>query len=240
MKNEDFLNKCCNDVNINLTKDMQSNLMKYMKFLLDYNEHTNLTSITDEKEIILKHFVDSISPILNKNLNLSGNIIDIGTGAGFPGIPLAIVLPNTKFVLLDSLTKRTNFLNELIQFLNLKNVEIVNGRSETIAHDKKYRDSFDFAVSRAVAPLNKLLEISMCFVKPYGKFISYKSKNVKIEIDEAKNTFLALNSELFEIFYYNLSNADNIDRNLVIVNKFSTSPSEYPRKPNKIKNSPIF
>lgn len=164
-------------IDIELEEIQIKQFYEYMKFLLEWNEKINLTAITDEDEIILKHFIDCIS--IQKYIDNDANIIDLGTGAGFPGIPLKIVMPEAKITLVDSLNKRINFLNELINKLELKNIETIHSRAEELAKNKKYREKFDIALSRAVAPLNVLTEYTLGFIKIGGRLIAMKGSNAR-------------------------------------------------------------
>lgn len=159
-------------------KEMQiKQFYEYMKFLLEWNEKINLTAITDENEIILKHFIDCMS--IQKYINNNDNIIDLGTGAGFPGVPLKIMMPKAKITLVDSLNKRINFLNQLINKLELKNIKTIHSRAEELAKNKEYREKFGVAVSRAVAPLNILAEYTLPFLKISGKLVAMKGSNAR-------------------------------------------------------------
>lgn len=182
----EYLKKVFEEHGFSINNQQAQQFRKYYDLLVEKNKVMNLTAITDFKEVVVKHFLDSV--YLAKYKDLSGNIsvIDVGTGAGFPGIPLKILYPEMRLVLLDSLNKRIVFLQEVIDVLDLENVEAVHGRAEEIARKKEYREQFDYCVSRAVANLNSLSEICLPFVKEDGQFISYKSMKGMEEMKQAE------------------------------------------------------
>lgn len=182
----EYLKKVFEEHGFSINNQQAQQFRKYYDLLVEKNKVMNLTAITDFKEVVVKHFLDSV--YLAKYKDLSGNIsvIDVGTGAGFPGIPLKILYPEMRLVLLDSLNKRIVFLQEVIDVLDLENVEAVHGRAEEIARKKEYREQFDYCVSRAVANLNSLSEICLPFVKENGQFISYKSMKGMEEMKQAE------------------------------------------------------
>ncbi|MCL1925171.1 MAG: 16S rRNA (guanine(527)-N(7))-methyltransferase RsmG [Defluviitaleaceae bacterium] len=204
-------------------------LQVFQELLLKYNENINLTAITDPEEIRVKHFLDSITPA--KHFKFEGHCIDIGTGAGFPGIPLAIELPNVHFTLLDSTAKKINFLNLAIGELGLDNVSTIIGRAEEIAHTS-YRQVFNISTSRAVAHLKITAEYSLPFLKIGGHMLAYKARDVYREIEEAKEIVEKLGGKIVETIEYNV---DNYERSLVIIEKIKDTPEKYPRKYNQIK-----
>ena len=221
------------ELNINLSNEQINKFYNYMNLLIEWNKVMNLTGITDPKEIIIKHFIDSLT-ILEK-IDKNATIIDVGTGAGFPGIPIKIVYPKTKIVLLDSLNKRINFLNEVISRIELKDIKTIHGRAEDFGRDKEHREKYDIAVARAVAPLNILLEYLMPFVKVGGKCISMKGANVQDEISESNNAIKVLNGKLLDTKEFLIPKTD-IKRNIIEVKKEKTISNLYPRKagtPNK-------
>ncbi|OGB88141.1 hypothetical protein A3H38_02715 [candidate division WOR-1 bacterium RIFCSPLOWO2_02_FULL_46_20] len=198
----------------------------YLQELLAWNKKFNLTAITKSEEIKIKHFEDSLA--LRQALRLTKqSVIDIGTGAGFPGIPLKIVCPEIKLTLLEATKKKTEFLKHIVSTLNLKGVDIVWGRAEDLAKDK--RESFDLAVARAVANLNILSELCLPFVKVGGQFIAYKEDKVEAEVEVAANTIKTLGGELQEIKKVILPGSD-IVRSLIIIKKVSPTPAKYPRR----------
>ncbi len=206
----------------------------YMELLLEWNQKMNLTAITDPKEIILKHFVDSmtISPYIKQEKK----VIDVGTGAGFPGIPLAIICPNTSFTLIDALNKRISFLKEVVTKLQLSNVVVEHARAEDFA--KENREKYDIATSRAVANLPVLLEYLLPFVKKEGKCICMKGPNIQEELDEAKKAITVLGGELEKVDYFHLMDTE-IERNNVVIKKIKNTPLQYPRKSGIPSKNPI-
>ena len=209
--------------------------MNYYELLIEWNSFMNLTSITEFDEVITKHFIDSISLCNYYDFGNCNSLIDIGTGAGFPGIPLKIMYPDIKVVLLDSLNKRINFLNEVISSNHLNYIEAVHGRAEDFAQDKGYREQFDLCVSRAVANLSTLSEICIPFLKIGGKFISYKSEKGLDELDLSKKAIYLTGGKYNSTVEFKLPDSD-FYRNFLIIDKVSHTPKTYPRKaglPNK-------
>ncbi len=221
---------------IELSEKQQDNFYNYMKLLLDWNEKINLTAITEPKEIITKHFVDSLS--ITSYINENDRILDIGTGAGFPGIPIKIVLEKNEITLLDSLNKRINFLNEVIEKLDLKNIQAVHGRAEEFNKIDENRENYDIIVSRAVAKLNVLLEYMLPFVKLNGRCICMKSADIDEELKEAENAIKILGGEIEKIDEITLKNTD-IKRKIIVIKKVNKTPSKYPRKAGTPAKEPI-
>ena len=224
-----------NQIELKLAKEQIEKYYKYMNLLLEWNEKINLTAITEPKEIVLKHFIDSLT--IAKYIKDNEKLIDVGTGAGFPGIPLSIVKENTNIILLDSLNKRINFLEEAKQNLKLENVKTIHGRAEEFGKNKKERESYDIATSRAVAPLNILLEYLLPLVKVGGKAICMKGPNIE-EIENAKNALEILGGQIEKVEEIILPNSD-IKRNIIIIKKIKNTPSKYPRKPGTPSKEPI-
>lgn len=217
--------------------DMQINqLYKYMELLLEWNEKINLTAITNPDEIIIKHFIDSIT--INKYIGEKFKVLDIGTGAGFPGIPEKILRPDINVVLADSLNKRINFLNEVIMKLELTSISAIHGRAEELGHNKLYREAFDVVTSRAVASLNVLLEYMLPFVKKNGICICMKGSNIEDEIENAKKALEILGGEIVRVDKFTLPNTD-ILRNIVVIKKIKSTPIKYPRKAGMPAKDPI-
>lgn len=221
---------------LNLNNEQVQLFEKYMNMMLEWNEKINLTAITEKQDIFLKHFIDSATAV--KYISNNSNVIDIGTGAGLPGIPLKIINDNNNIILLDSLNKRVKFLNEVIRELNLKNISAIHGRAEELGRDKNYREVYDIAISRAVANLSTLLEYMMPFVKVGGICICMKGPNVTEELNSAKNAIKELGGELEKIDNFMLPNSD-IERNIIIVRKKSKINVKYPRKPGMPSKEPI-
>lgn len=208
----------------------------YMNLLIEWNEKMNLTAIIEPKEIILKHFIDSIT-ILNEIEN-SSTVVDVGTGAGFPGIPLSIMNPTLKITLVDSLNKRLIFLQEVIKELDLKNVELIHARAEEFGQNKKYREKFDVATSRAVANLATLSEYLIPLVKIDGKIISMKAGNAREEIENAQKAITILGGKIKKIDEFKLPKSD-IDRTIIMIDKNIKTPIKYPRKAGTPAKEPI-
>lgn len=208
---------------------------KYMQLLLEWNEKINLTTIVEPEQIIVKHFLDSLT--IKKYIEDEKNIIDVGTGAGFPGMPLAIE-KNNNVTLLDSLNKRINFLNDVKEKIGLENVVTVHSRAEDAAKDKKYRECFDYAVSRAVAPMNVLLEYLLPFVKVGGKVICMKGPNVKEEMDNSEKVAKILGGKIEKIEELEIPEID-MKRTVVIVKKIEKTSSKYPRKAGTPSKEPL-
>lgn len=208
----------------------------YMELLREWNEKINLTAITDEEGILVKHFFDSCS--ISEFVDNNSKIIDIGTGAGFPGLPLKIVNDTLNLALVDSLNKRINFLNEVKNKLGLKNVETVHGRAEDVGIDNKYREKYDFAVSRAVAELRILVEYLLPLVKVGGKVIAMKGPNIDEEVENSKKAVKLLGGEIERIESFRLGNTDN-ERTIIIIKKIKNTESKYPRKAGIPRKNPL-
>lgn len=219
-----------------LTNKMQQQFEDYMNLLLDWNEKINLTAITEEDEIILKHFVDSLTIL--KYIKKGESIVDIGTGAGFPGIPVKIAREDTKVTLVDSLNKRIIFLKEVIEKLHLEKIETLHYRAEEFGKNKKYRESFDVATSRAVANLSTLVEYLLPLVKVGGICICMKGSEIKEELENAKKAIQILGGKIEHHEEFTLPET-NIKRNIIIIRKISSTPNKYPRKPGTPAKEPL-
>ena len=238
------------ELNISLSENQLCQFMQYYELLIEWNQVMNLTAITDFDEVCKKHFIDSLSLIKaydeNSDINSenkiklysSVSVIDIGTGAGFPGIPLKIVFPDMKITLLDSLNKRINFLQTVINELELKNIEAIHGRAEDFAGKGKLREKYDLCVSRAVANLSTLSEYCLPYVKVGGKFISYKSEKIAEEMAGAEKAIAILGGKVEKQVKFMLPDSD-IYRNLVVVYKCKNTPAKYPRKAGIPAKEPI-
>ena len=224
-----------NSIGIEISQKQAEQFYKYMELLLEWNEKMNLTAITDPEEVILKHFIDSLTII--PYLKEADTVLDIGTGAGFHGIPLKILEENKKFTLLDSLNKRIIFLQTVINELELKNIQAIHGRAEEFV--SKEREAYDIVTSRAVARLNVLLEYMLPFVKVGGRCICMKSFEIEEELKEAKKAIEILGGEIGEIDEITLPNTD-IKRKIVVIKKVKNTPSKYPRKSGTPAKEPII
>lgn len=236
-KNE--LNLGLGKLNIFLEEEQINQFYKYMNILIEWNKNINLTAITDPKEVILKHFIDSIYVLKNIEISSNSSIIDIGTGAGFPGIPLKIVRKDLNVTLLDSLNKRIMFLDNVINNLDLKDISAIHGRAEEMGKNKKYREMFDYAISRAVANLTVLSEYMIPFVKLGGKSICMKGGNIKEELENSQKALGILGGNLIHVEEFNLLDTD-IKRSLIIIEKCKITPIKYPRKPGTPVKEPLI
>lgn len=221
---------------LNCTEEQAKSFVLYAQELLRVNEHTNLTTITDEGEVLVKHFLDSI--ILCKYFDIPKNakIIDVGTGAGFPGVPLAILNPEASFTLLDSRIKKTKFLKDIKGKLKINNINIYHERIENFAREDAHRGKYDIVVSRAVAGLPTLLEYTIPFLKVNGLFIGYKSQKLHEEIEASQSAFEKLKCRIIEIRDYCIQDAI---RKLVIIQKDEKTPKKYPRRLGIPKKKPL-
>ena len=219
--------------------DKIDKLITFYEMVVEKNKVMNLTGITEFDEFVEKHFLDSL--ILAKaypDISKSRFVIDVGTGAGFPGIPLAIFYNNSRFVLLDSLNKRINFINEVVSSLSLKNVETISGRAEDYGKDLLYREQFDLCITRAVAEINLLSEYALPFVKVGGHCIPYKSSDIDEELDNGRNAVSILGGEIDDVIKVQIPDTD-YERSLVVINKVEPTPDKYPRKAGAPKKKPL-
>lgn len=226
------------NLGIKLSKKQISQFLKYYELLVEWNSFMNLTAITEYDEVMKKHFVDSLSLIKAFDVSKEASVIDVGTGAGFPGLALKIAYPNLKITLLDSLNKRINFLNEVIIQLGLSGIEAIHGRAEDFAKPGKLREKFDLCVSRAVANLSTLSEYCLPYVKVGGEFISYKSEKMEEEMNAAKNAIHVLGGKIQRCEEFYLPDSD-IYRNLVVIKKVKETPKKYPRKAGLPSKEPL-
>lgn len=218
-----------NSLEIFLSDEQITQFIKYYELLAEWNQVMNLTAITEYDEVVKKHFVDSVSLIKAYDVSREVNVIDVGTGAGFPGLALKIAFPNLQVTLLDSLNKRIHFLDSVIEELGLTGVETIHGRAEDYARKGKLRERFDLCVSRAVANLSTLSEYCLPFVKVGGQFISYKSEKIAEEMDTASKAIILLGGKVKEQIEFILPSSD-IYRNLFVIEKVKETPVKYPRK----------
>lgn len=225
-----------NKISVELSEKQLEQFKLYYEMLVEKNKVMNLTGITEWDEVLEKHFLDSISLIRVYDLRRNISIMDMGTGAGFPGIPLKIAFPELQVTLADSLNKRVLFLREVIDALGLENIEAVHGRAEDLARDKKYRGQYDLAVSRAVANLSTLTEYCLPFVKLGGQFVSYKSGAADEEVAGAKNAVFLLGGKVKEVVKFELGESG---RSFIVIDKVKGTPKTYPRKAGTPSKKPL-
>ncbi len=238
MNNEEILRQGINGFGIEANDQMINDLKTYREILVDWNQKMNLTGIEEEREVFIKHFLDSISAVSNGYIKNGISLIDVGTGAGFPGLPLKICLRDIKLTLLDSLNKRINFLQEVSNTVNLEDVEFIHGRAEDFGKDSKYREQFDVATARAVAGLPILMEFCVPFVKLGGYFVCLKGPNANLELEESQKAMEVLGLEFIEKIDIELPN-EELKHNILVFKKVKNTPEKYPRKAGKPAKSPI-
>lgn len=240
-KQLEIFEKDLKQLHLELSKKQILQFISYYELLIDWNSRMNLTAITEFEDVLKKHFIDSLSLIsaVSDLAQKQYDLIDVGTGAGFPGIPLKIAFPNLKITLLDSLNKRIQFLNEVICKLELQDIEAVHGRAEDFAKPDQFRERFDLCVSRAVANLATLSEYCIPFVKPGGFFISYKSEKVNVELEEAKKAISVLGGSFQKNIEFLLPHSA-ITRNFIVIQKKNKTPLKYPRKAGLPSKEPIY
>ena len=224
-----ILENGCQELGIQLNGQQKEQFIKFYEYLIEKNKVMNLTGITDFEEVLTKHFLDSLSCVKTIDMTKVKTMIDIGTGAGFPGVPLKIAFPHLQACLLDSLKKRVNFLEESFQLLGLTDITAIHGRAEEYARNKEYREQYDLCVSRAVSNLATLSEYCLPYVKVGGNFISYKSGTVQEELQQAEKAVKILGGKIQDVVYFNLPDSE-IQRSLVVIEKMKPTPGRYPRK----------
>lgn len=230
------LNECADKIGVSIDSKSLDKFYKYKNLVVEWNKKINLTAITDDLEFIVKHFIDSLT--ISKYIEKDKSIIDIGTGAGFPGIPLKIVNKDNKIILFDSLNKRLKVLEDIIKKIELNNIETLHGRAEETFKNKQYREKYDIAVSRAVASLNILVELMLPAVKVGGICICMKGNNAEKEIKDAKSAIKELGGEISIVDKVVLPEL-NLERNIIIIKKVKNTPNKYPRKPGTPQKEPI-
>ena len=238
MSNIDILRQGIEDFGIEASDKMLADFQKYKDILVEWNQKMNLTGIEDEKEVFIKHFLDSISAVSKGYIKNGMSLIDVGTGAGFPGMPLRISLPDLKVTLLDSLNKRINFLQEVANQIDIDDIEFIHGRAEDFGKDENYRECFDIATARAVAGLPALMEFCVPFVKVGGHFVCLKGPNANLELEESKKAMEVLGIEYIEKIDIKLPEID-LDHNILVFKKVKNTPSKYPRKAGMPSKEPL-
>lgn len=224
------------NLKLELTEKQIEQFLKYYEMLVEKNKVMNLTAITEYDEVIEKHFLDSISLCQVYDLSKPVKILDMGTGAGFPGVPLKIAFPEVEITLADSLNKRIKFLDEVIEELGLQKVTTIHARAEELARNKEHRENYDLVVSRAVANLSTLGEYCIPFVKMSGNFISYKSGEIEEEVNAASKAIKILGGQIKDIYKFDLSDQK---RSFVTIEKIKTTPKTYPRKAGTPSKEPL-
>ena len=224
-------------LNISISDKQAEQFAAYERLLLDWNEKINLTAITEHEQIMIKHFADSLTPVLYRDFS-GKSLIDVGTGAGFPGLPLKIAVPSLSLTLLDSLNKRISFLETVSAELGLMDVKCIHSRAEDGGKDAALREKFDYSVSRAVAPLNVLAEYDLPFVKVGGEFVALKGPAAYDEIKQAENAVKELGGEISDVKEVILPDTE-LKHKIIFVSKVRQTPSKYPRKSGKAIKSPI-
>lgn len=233
-----ILNEGCRQLGISLTEEQTEQFMLYYEKLIEVNRVMNLTAITEFEDVMRKHFLDSLTLVKAADIKKVKRVLDLGTGAGFPGIPLKIAFPDTEFVLLDSLNKRIKFLHNIIELCRLKKIQAVHGRAEELAGKKEYRESFDLCVSRAVANLSSLSEYCLPYVEKGGLFVSYKSGNIQEELEAAGYAIQILGGRIKDTVKFKLPGSD-MDRSLVVIEKIRETPARYPRRAGIPSREPL-
>lgn len=227
-----------NELNIDLNDKQKVQFIKYKELLKEWNEKINITAITEDDEIDIKHFLDSLTAFESELLDGEKKIIDIGTGGGFPGVPLKIINDKLDVTLLDSLNKRIKFLDIVIEELGLDNIRAIHGRAEEFSRTDEYREKYDICISRAVASLDTLSEYCIPFVKQHGFFIAMKGPGVEDELKDAKNAIELLGGKVRGLVEVDIPNSDR-NHTLLIVEKVRKTPSKYPRGGGKPRKKPL-
>ncbi|MCB2287695.1 16S rRNA (guanine(527)-N(7))-methyltransferase RsmG [Clostridium algidicarnis] len=234
----DLMKIASDDVSLDFNEEKFNKFMNYKDILKEWNNKINLTAIIEDDDIVKKHFIDCIKAFKFKGFKEAKSIIDVGTGAGFPGIPIGIMKEDCNIVLLDSLNKRVKFLDEVIEKLYLNNFSTIHGRGEELSRSEKYREKFDIATSRAVANMCTLSELCLPYVKLGGYFVALKGPSIEEELNGAKRAIAILGGKVQEIIPVNIENSD-LNHNLVIIKKVSLTPSIYPRNSGIMSKKPL-
>lgn len=233
-----LLEKGCEQLGLTVNEQQKKQFVQFYEYLTEKNKVMNLTGITEFEEVLVKHFLDSLTCVKALDMTKVKKVIDIGTGAGFPGIPLKIMFPEITFTLLDSLRKRVNFLEETFDLTGLTKIEAIHGRAEEFARNKNYREIYDVCVSRAVSNLATLSEYCLPYVRKGGFFISYKSGKVQEETEQAAKAVKILGGDIKDIIYFQLPDSE-IERSLVVIEKIKNTPQKYPRKAGTPAKEPL-
>lgn len=233
-----IMKEACDEVSMDFNEEKYNRFIKYMRLVQEWNQKVNLTAITEDNEFIKKHFIDCIKAFKSDELKNAKTVIDVGTGAGFPGLPIAIMDESKEITLLDSLNKRINFLNLVVRELGLKNVCTIHSRAEDGARKKELRESFDIATSRAVANMAVLSEFCLPYVRIGGYFVALKGPAIEEELEGSKNALSVLGGKLLDVKEIVVEGTD-LNHNLVIVEKIKSCPKTYPRKAGNVTKKPL-
>ena len=238
MEDKSFIIKSLEKEGIEITSEQCDKLYRFYELVTEKNKVMNLTAITDYREFVIKHFVDSLMIAKITDMTKPCSLLDVGTGAGFPGVPIKIVYPQTRVLLLDSLNKRLNFLNEVIEELELKDIDTIHSRAEELQAKGEYRESFDLCVSRAVSTLPTLSEYCLPYVRLGGKFIAYKAANADEEIEQSEAAIKILGGKIKETAHFTIKDTD-YTRVLISIEKVKNTPKKYPRSGGKPGKNPL-
>ena len=242
MRDNSLFKKGIEELGITLSENQFNAFEVFYDMLVEKNKVMNLTGITEYEEVLVKHFLDSLSVVKAKSakeiLLREAAVLDVGTGAGFPGVPLKIAFPQINITLMDSLNKRINFLNEVISSLKLTGICALHARCEEFARKEEFREKYELCVSRAVAKINSLSELCLPFVKVGGYFVPYKSGNIDEELLEGKNAISKLGGRSLDVVRFNVPCSDN-ERSLIVIKKESPTPKAYPRAGGKVLSKPL-
>lgn len=238
MEYKKLLKESCDEMGVSLDENQIEQFMQYLSLLLEWNEKMNLTAITEKRDVVLKHFADCLSLVPAVEWNTGMKVIDVGTGAGFPGIPVKIACPEVEMTLLDSLQKRIGFLQEVGTQLGLEGVQYIHSRAEDGGQNAEHREQYDLCVSRAVANLAVLAEFCLPFVKVGGMLAALKGPDAEAELEQAKGALAKLGGKLVKIQDVTIPNTD-LSHKLVFIEKTAPTPKQYPRKAGKINKNPL-
>lgn len=234
----DQLRMALEQLKIVTSTEMLKTFQTYMEGILEWNEKINLTAITDKDEFVRKHYIDSLLCCEFDEMQRADKIIDVGTGAGFPGVPLAIVFPEKQFVLMDSLKKRLNVIDELCKELGINNIKTLHGRAEDLSRDRKHREGYDLCVARAVANISVLAEYTLPFIKVGGNLLAYKGSDFKRELDEGQKAINLMGGKLAGERAVAIENL-GLNHRIIIINKIKKTPAQYPRKAGTPSKEPL-